>query len=369
MNPSNKITSTMMRDWHNKHRYQRCEKTIGDMKDRLVSSPPRWLLNTNIQRNFVWSYAQRRKLIKSILEGKDIDMVKFNEKESNADILECYDGRNRIETIMRFIQAPGFTYRDKNDDINELYVEIDGNKIFYSLENVSLGGDHIFEFDQSARNYFNDIVPFHMSIRGPFKSEKERSDTFAAIQNGVAISAGEKLHSMTQHNEVMIAIGAIITACGTRLSSLVRNKKRYCEYIALTHIYFAIAFPDEPRIVKDNDTLIGIMNNTEDDHNIVKHEIMDKLLPCMEKVIAYLNGYDDKRTSNGTSILYVLGYIVYFNHQILDNNPVLRNNVIDTLMDTKYTSKGYRKLLEYYCKAVVRKIISGYELVLPILDK
>lgn len=79
--------------------------TIGNLRDRfkykqLVLSPP-------YQRRPVWKTKQRVLLLSSIFNGIPIPAIIFHkhrDTKQNKDVYDVLDGKQRIETILHFIQ-------------------------------------------------------------------------------------------------------------------------------------------------------------------------------------------------------------------------------------------------------------------------
>ena len=81
------------------------ELTIGNLRDRYKYKQLE--LNPPYQRRPVWKTKDRKLLLSSIFHGIPIPAIIFHkrfDKRKNKDIYDVLDGKQRIETILHFIQ-------------------------------------------------------------------------------------------------------------------------------------------------------------------------------------------------------------------------------------------------------------------------
>lgn len=83
------------------------EKDI--MTFRMLQEQGHLNLSPGFQRKSVWSMADRRKLIQTILDGYPIPSIfLYCREDDGALVYDVLDGKQRLETIFRFIRAEGF---------------------------------------------------------------------------------------------------------------------------------------------------------------------------------------------------------------------------------------------------------------------
>ncbi len=151
----------------------------------------------------IWSRQQKQRLIDSILRQFDISSVYFYVKDNG--VLECIDGRQRLNAIMSFLndnpsdeRDNGFPLMIENEISSGLATEYDAlcGRTFAQLE--ALASDetsdlHVIARDACAtvRNYT--ITTVHLSNASDVQ---EFNLQFLRLNLGALINAGEKLHAM-----------------------------------------------------------------------------------------------------------------------------------------------------------------------------
>jgi hypothetical protein len=160
--------------------YQYDSKTILE----LVNLQEKGHLNLEpgFQRNSVWSSADRRRLIQSVLEGYPVPSIFFYRREENGlPVYDVVDGKQRLETIFMFMRAKGF----KRDGFEARFqVDDDAKPVRYhwrELQRRRLSGRFLgYRFQATeVSGALSDIV-----------------DLFVRINStGKALSASEKRHA------------------------------------------------------------------------------------------------------------------------------------------------------------------------------
>jgi hypothetical protein len=83
------------------------EKDI--MTLRMLQEQGHLNLSPGFQRQSVWSPADRRKLIQTVLDGYPIPSIfLYRREDDGALVYDVLDGKQRLETIFMFLRAKGF---------------------------------------------------------------------------------------------------------------------------------------------------------------------------------------------------------------------------------------------------------------------
>ena len=149
----------------------------------------------------IWSRDQKQRLIDSILRDFDIASVYFYEKP-NGD-LECIDGRQRLTTIMAFLNATladdvdnGFPLRFHNE-ISATVSEFDQltGKTHAELQELAHSGEETAGLARLAldRLHSYSVTAIYLS---DVTASEEFNLQFLRLNLGTLINAGEKLHAM-----------------------------------------------------------------------------------------------------------------------------------------------------------------------------
>lgn len=155
----------------------------------------------------VWTRDQKQRLIDSILRHFDISTVYFYCRSD--EVLECIDGRQRINAIVSFL---GENLADQRDDgfplrfHNEVYGHDEaefgalGGKTFAQLQELSecVGHDDEPPLAQLAARACEFLLDYRVSTiyLGAVERPEEFNLQFLRLNLGTLINSGEKLHAM-----------------------------------------------------------------------------------------------------------------------------------------------------------------------------
>lgn len=125
------------------------------------------------QRNYVWDEEKATYFIESILLGTEIPPIIYFR---NDDIVEVIDGRQRYETILRFIQT-------------ELKLKNSG---LHKLNNIKIGGKYFKDLESHLKDVFWDtklrIIEFSFHTKqseNEFLEDKVKKEIFKRYNSGI----------------------------------------------------------------------------------------------------------------------------------------------------------------------------------------
>lgn len=146
----------------------------------------------------IWSRTEKQRLIDSIMREFDISSIYLYEYDD--DSLDCIDGRQRLGTIMAFLDDnpedddEGFEYKP----MNEIYE--DQNMPFEELEGMSYEEieDRAREGFTPAEDFIDSFLDYEFSVVKLSGSRRpdEFNLQFTRLNLGMIINSGEKLHAM-----------------------------------------------------------------------------------------------------------------------------------------------------------------------------
>jgi len=152
----------------------------------------------------VWSLAQKRRLIDSMLREFDIAALYFY--DTGDGLVECVDGRQRIGTILSFLglnewdgQHNDFSFQVMNElhDDADIYGSAGhpfatlSGMTYRDIEEGSTSDPVAGEFLKALRDYKMTIVLLKES-----REDLEFNLQFTRLNLGTLINSGEKLHAM-----------------------------------------------------------------------------------------------------------------------------------------------------------------------------
>ena len=202
----------------------------------------------------VWSRSAKQRLIDSILRGFDIAPLYLYETDN--DIFDCIDGRQRVGTIMSFLNRNEDDARDNgfpllisnevfNDDAHPFHVL--SGRTWVELRAISKQADAPDrELASDALSAFSGY-----SLNVVVLSEAERPEEFnlqfTRLNLGTLVNAGEKLHAM---------IGALRDICfepapmglnnNAFLAYVYTPTRRYAKEQIIAHIVAQAFFLNAP---------------------------------------------------------------------------------------------------------------------------
>ena len=168
--------------------------SIQDLRERFPQIDfPEYQREPNL-----WSLVEKQRLIDSIVRRFDIASLYLYQHDDGS--LDCVDGRQRIGTIMAFLDEnplgtyPGFRFRH----LNEIY---DDTPPFESLDGKTFGEIQQLQVDSqdtAAERFVETLLDYPLTI--VMLSESNESEEFnlqfTRLNLGTIISSGEKLNAM-----------------------------------------------------------------------------------------------------------------------------------------------------------------------------
>ena len=167
---------------------------IDELRNKFVTIDfPEYQRESNI-----WSLADKRRLIDSILRRFDIASLYFYRNETE---LICIDGRQRINAIMSFLDANpedpsnnGFRLRVSNeieDDEGNWFKELDG----FTWKEIKTASE---KGKATATAAHDQILGYELTVVLLSEATKpsEFNLQFTRLNLGTLINAGERLHAM-----------------------------------------------------------------------------------------------------------------------------------------------------------------------------
>lgn len=146
----------------------------------------------------IWSRTEKKRLIDSIMRGFDIASIYLYEYDDGS--LDCIDGRQRLGTIMAFLnekpddEDEGFEYEPMNEiyeDQDLPFEELAGKKYEEIMQQANDGHQLAEDFKEKFLNYGFSVVKLTGSRRA-----EEFNLQFTRLNLGMIINSGEKLHAM-----------------------------------------------------------------------------------------------------------------------------------------------------------------------------
>lgn len=141
---------------------------VAKFDKKLLIIPPH-------QREYSWNLSRQRKFIRTVLKGYPIPNILMSEENSD---LYIEDGRQRIETLTRFMQ-----------NMFDIDSPISGDKIMYS------------DLTDNQRKEFNNTPIQITEFSGA--TPEERIEIFDFWQNGAPLTFGERYHA--QYNSPLVS--------------------------------------------------------------------------------------------------------------------------------------------------------------------
>ena len=146
----------------------------------------------------LWSLVEKQRLIDSIVRRFDIASLYLYQHDDGS--LFCVDGRQRIGTIMAFLDEnpldtyPGFRFRHLNEIYNDTppFESLDG-KTFGEIQQLKVDSQ-----DTAAERFVETLLDYPLTIVMLSESNEsaEFNLQFTRLNLGTIISSGEKLNAM-----------------------------------------------------------------------------------------------------------------------------------------------------------------------------
>ncbi len=144
----------------------------------------------------VWSRDQKQRLIDSILRQFDISSIYFYRREDS--VLECIDGRQRLNAIMSFLGSNDSDTRDNGFSFRSHNEISSGAKSGFELLDGESFSDLEARQDALAHQAVTSILGYELTVvylSGATEPD-EFNLQFLRLNLGTLINAGEKLHAM-----------------------------------------------------------------------------------------------------------------------------------------------------------------------------
>ena len=151
----------------------------------------------------IWSRDQKQRLLDSILRRFDISSVYFYRRDD--DVLECIDGRQRINAIMSFLGENvsdeadnGFPLKVENEISEGLETEFDDLSGVTFEQLKAYAEDDGSELRETAGRAITAIHGYEITtvMLSGVADEGEFNLQFLRLNLGTLINSGEKLHAM-----------------------------------------------------------------------------------------------------------------------------------------------------------------------------
>jgi 5-methylcytosine-specific restriction endonuclease McrA len=177
--------------------------TVFGIRERIDTNP-------DYQRPPVWSLAQKRLLIDTVLRGYDIPKMYWRKVSAGPDRYEVVDGQQRLRAIWEYMNGEFDLGRDA-----EPVGGVDVRGIRYSSSNgdQSLPDDLRLNFD----TYTLDVIILSET------DEEEVREMFLRLQNGTSLKAQEKRNALTGNMRDFVKQ----TACHPFFTSCKFDNSRY----------------------------------------------------------------------------------------------------------------------------------------------
>ena len=227
-------------------------------------------LDPKYQRGQVWCNDGKIFLINSLLSGISIPPIILNQKDINTEKYDVIDGKQRLTTILDFIN-------------NKFPLNINNKQIYFDNipENIT-DNDDVCIFDESYREYFKQIevqVTFYIAL-----DEIKQREIFERINYGSPLKYGEKMKG--SNSPALYLIENLIDNFSNDFDEIgIKNDRnnyylKFGTIICLTNRDFKSASSGSPILKYFNN-----WNNNEEDTN----KILEKTTLNINKLVELYN--------------------------------------------------------------------------------
>jgi hypothetical protein len=155
--------------------------------DQLIKDLNSNEINTNVeyQRGIVWDDEKQGYFINSCYKGIVPNPIILNKKYDDNDIqtTSCIDGKQRLTSILKY----------KN---NEIYFEIDGNKIYFDKVPSEFENDENYRILTNREKQDNFLMIKMPVVEYKDLSYADEREIFNRIQHGTPLKSGELIPSL-----------------------------------------------------------------------------------------------------------------------------------------------------------------------------
>lgn len=337
--------------------------TCFELKRKFEKDEPGVILDSDFQREDVWTIKQKRELIESVLMDLPLPIFYFNEDQNGRLIV--IDGRQRLTSLFEFMS----------------------NK--FHLDNLKIFND----FD---KKFFNDLAPVYQTkiedyqimanIIKPPTPDNIKFDIFDRVNRaGTQLNKQEIRNALYQGNatQLLNTLSSLEEFQIATENSFKNDKRMKSKYILLRFIAFNLFF--ENKLTSNNeqynyngdiDEFLGVvmeyLNKCNDKElNRIKNTTKDSL----QKIIFYIpkdafrlieieNGKTTKRYSININIFENLMYAMTL---IPDNNIKLKNIVEEKFTNMKL-SEEFKDLIRNH-RDSENKVIARKNIILKIVGE
>ncbi|ARF10349.1 protein of unknown function DUF262 [Hokovirus HKV1] len=261
--------------------------TIIIQTERALEGSEKYIdLNPIYQRDIVWSDEKQGEFINSVISGIVPNNLILNYDHDDGKEI-CIDGKQRITSLLRFKNNEiCCKITDENDKTYNYYF----NKIPSSLKN----NDKYKILTQKHRNSFlNRQITFVTYQNLPYM---DQVDIFNRIQNGLALTEGEKISSLIIDENINAIINNFFTEKKHLFSKF--NNKRENHKIIITNIMMIYNVNKLQTITKSQ------RNKYLKDLNVTTlNKILSSISPLIDFAFNFLNN-DMIPNKISTNLLY-----------------------------------------------------------------
>jgi hypothetical protein len=259
-------------------------KICHDIKNKRIDMCP------DYQRCIVWDDVKSRGLIESIWRGYPVPMIFMAETENQ--MCECVDGKNRIEAISRYVRGEIKTSRTG-------YADVDG----VCFQDLSDDLKEEFKSTQLQVCIF----------RGNFTKEQRRH-FFRCIQISVSLNCYEKIKSYDTHPYVSFLIGHHASNVDMYGDLLPQSAGRRFQYLKFTLNYLAMCVENTAAVKGVDVTLLNWVSSTDGHVAEITHPQkvrFNMLISCLSNICKSCDMGTFPSQKPHTSLLFDLAVIVF----------------------------------------------------------
>jgi hypothetical protein len=278
------------------------------------------------QRGEVWPMKRQVAFIRSVIEGIPTQAIIMRKMDRNADVTSLEDGHQRLSTLRKFM----------NDEISGPTGK------FSELTGIMQNNIRMYAF--AVTIYNNATLPQTIAI-------------FDHFQNGVALTAGERIHSMSAISPLVRFVKAQLMTSGSGLhdrAALVwgirsGDDKRRKDLLMASALCAGLAFGVSAITKKWTDWQSNTWLSEEIDEEAV--------INLLESIISIYERVEQRKPLRGRKILNTQwqvgkfsGYIAYSLITFPDNRPALIRGWVNFLANARDHPENIKNILHKYTK-------------------
>ena len=306
----------------------------------LLDKVSKMVMEPVYQRELVWNEKKMSAFVDSIMKGYVPGNIIINERK---DIWTCIDGKQRINSIIRFCSntMPIIT-RDNNEE--EQYI------FFSNIPETFKKKPNIIKLNNiQQQDFYNKELSFIIYTN---LTHNEQCDLFNRIQNSMSLTAGERIFSLFKNSEVAIKFKTFCKKYDYTKKGRFRNVDVFINLMYMQKIRNLEALSGKKKI-----KFIDIIDNMAEYNKLIN--IIEPHIPifCGEHLMSHKSIIDKKITKNFMIVLFYL----LMNEQTKLNTinekyyPNIRHMIIK-IWNKWYNIDGKNKELGKMSSNVLQKI-------------